>query len=232
MRFPLLAAFTALSLALVAGCTQPVEEDTVSQDEALQRSPGRRPLIEPTVVNAFVGSTGACESIAARRGQWNAALTFPGDASFCTFSWAGNRTRADTATLKATLGSAGVASVDISADAHCVAGRPCVRPNAEPVEAPTGGGGFATSCRSCIHATVSNGFIDVALPPDMVTAEPSMLEGVIKGLEVQLTQPGGVSAFRVPLAGRSASLADTVAEIAVKGSSVCWAGPGGCDSAP
>ena len=108
MRIPLVAAFSALSLALVASCTQPVDEDTVSQQEALQSSPCPHALPEPTVFNAFVGSSGACASIPARRGEWNAALTFPGDASFCTFSWAGNLRAADTAKLKSTLGSAGV----------------------------------------------------------------------------------------------------------------------------
>jgi hypothetical protein len=232
MRIPFLAALSALSLGLVAGCTQPVEEDIGSQDEALQCPLAGGELPPPTVFNVFVGSTGACAPIAGRRGSWNAEQTFPGDAAFCTFSWAGHRSAADTVTLKSTLDRAGVASVDVSADAHCVAGAPCLRPDADPVQAPTGGGGFATSCRSCMHATVSNGYIDIALPPDMVTDEPSPLEGVIKGLEVQLTQPGGVSAFRVPLSGRSALLPDTVVEIAVKGSTVCWAGPGGCDPGP
>ncbi len=201
VRSALALTFSALSLSVLTACTQPTDATTGSDEStALSGGIGINPRANtwggPTVWNAFVG-TAPCGPIATPSGTtWSASYTFQGDLSFCSFAWPGT-TAPDMDTLLGVLGEAGVPSQNVIADSTCKAGRACSRPIVAPLDDQGGGG--AVSCRMCVTAGVVAGYLDVALPPEMVQPTPTTVEAVVGGNMVTFVQPGGAAAFRVPL---------------------------------
>jgi hypothetical protein len=208
-------ACSALSLTLVAGCTQPIDDGHDRSDTSALRRLDPPAVHSGPRYNAYVQAVG-CASINGTGGTWTASATFPGDRAFCAYHWSGAAV-ADTSTLFSTLLAAGVADDLIVRDIACELasqGRPssslwsgggqeettCGRPVVVDVWIDGDGGGGSMSCRSCVTAsTDAAGYVDIVLPEALVTAEPSTLLGVIKGRRASYVQPGGVSAFRILL---------------------------------
>ena len=235
---------SALSLTLVAGCTQPIDDGSASDTSAVTKQPtGPRWVPPPPVMpryNAYVGTT-PCASIGGETGTWSAALTFPGDSAFCAYTWSGVPSDVDTAALYAGLAAAGVDSASIVRDTACEAelaantGRTtCTRPTTTAAWIDGGGGGGQYSCRSCVKGSLGAQFVDIVLPQSLITPGATALEGVFKGRRVSFVQPGSVSAFRVEIPTDSKTTAQASATCEDRNAAVLppWGSVGAPTGAP
>jgi hypothetical protein len=110
-------ACSALSLTLVAGCTQPIDDGHDRSDTSALRRLDPPAVHSGPRYNAYVQAVG-CASINGTGGTWTASATFPGDRAFCAYHWSGAAV-ADTSTLFSTLLAAGVADDLIVRDIAC-----------------------------------------------------------------------------------------------------------------
>ena len=215
-------ACSALSLTLVSGCTQPIEEGAASEASASSgttTSPGPRyvpPDLTGRRFNVFVGTV-PCVSIPGAGGTWRASPTFGDERSFCEYWWA-DKTPADTSALYQGLDSAGVFADDMVEDFACEermelkpSPSSCARPIVSAFYADPGDGGGQYTCRSCLKASsTDSGYdVDVVIPESLVTPTSSALQGIFDGTSMVFWQPGGITTFsvRAPLKRVSASSA-------------------------
>ncbi len=188
-------AYSTLTVTAIVACSQPMRED-------VGRAEQRSSVAAPTVYNVVgwgAGGPVACQAIATPTGTWNASRPFSDDLALCTYAWSGGASvTPDAATLTSKLGALGVGAENINADSTCTSGTPCVRPTVSVVRVG-GGGTYASSCQKCVAAVNVGDFVDVALPPDQVTAAPSPLFALVNDGTVTITQPGNAALFRVPV---------------------------------